>query len=153
MQSVLQHFAHGWDNDSDYWDDNQKQALLRIYEQHHDGDFPYAQPPMIIQPNNFTATTTTKRKVRTYASAVMVPSHLKELGKMIMDYLSMTKEVIPQYIPVAHQTYDPDGFCGLLAKHNLRLANHRNIQINTYRIMTLMRKLRESTFQSPSLTS
>jgi len=130
MQTVINEFAQGWTHDNSYWDDNQKTALMNLHNKTQEGEFDFNNPPMIIQPNNVTATNSSKQKIRTYASTVMVPGHLKETCKMIMDYLYYHKDSIPHYIPIVSQRGKrADALCQLLEKHNQRLTNHRNIQI------------------------
>jgi hypothetical protein len=73
--------------------------------------------------------TTNGQNIRTYAITVTTPAKLQRTGKMLLDYLFLTKHVVKNYVPTAFRIEDPHEFYELVKQHRNWMENHRNIQI------------------------
>jgi hypothetical protein len=130
QERIISEFTSSWNQDVKYWTNDKKQELIDEYNQHYEGEFPFENPPIAVQPNYIVNNDKGKNYTQTYATSIMVPTRLTKVGKMILDYLFFEKEnLLKNFIPMAYQNEDPEAFRILINQHNEWLDNHRSLKI------------------------
>jgi hypothetical protein len=126
-QSVLEKFASGWKNDTDYWTKAKKQELQEKLQTGLSKFDPMSVP--IVVTSNFTSTKIKEKEIRTQTATIMIPFKFYRAGITIMDYLLLHAKTIPNFIPHALKREDPTAYATILNAHASWMAEHRNIQI------------------------
>ena len=126
---IVQSIVNGWHHDDHYWNKDRRAAIQQIYDPDGKQVFKPSEFPIIVRTDNVTAQSKNGNQIRTYAVTVTTPAKFQRTGKMLLDYLFLTKRSLKNYIPMAFRTEDPNEFFELIKQHENWMTNHRNIQL------------------------
>jgi hypothetical protein len=128
--SLMEKIANQWNNDKNFFDDDQKNKIVKIIEpEAHINSFDPQSIPFEIVQTSIYAKKSANETVRVNAVVVMIPYQFFRVGIAIMDHMAITTETISNYIPMGYKKEDPENFFNIVYDHSVWIGKTRHITI------------------------
>jgi hypothetical protein len=91
---IVKGIIDGWNNDDAYWNKDRKSTLQQLFDDTGSRTFDPSSFPIYARTDNISARSPNGQNVRSYTVVITTPAKLQRTGKMLMDYIFLTKRVV-----------------------------------------------------------